>query len=137
MSAGEDNDDLIDNLKEAQYIRTERVEQAFRAIDRGDYYLEGYRDNAYKDLAWKHGNIHLSAPCIYSEVMEALKLQPGLSFLNLGSGTGYLSTMVGLILGNFIFVKFFLKSKLFVLLFIIYGVCNFVYSICLNVYTQK
>lgn len=103
VSAGEDNDDLIDNLKEAQYIRTESVEQAFRAIDRGDYYLEGYRDNAYKDLAWKHGNIHLSAPCIYSEVMEALKLQPGLSFLNLGSGTGYLSTMVGLILGNFEF----------------------------------
>ncbi|XP_006871924.1 PREDICTED: protein-L-isoaspartate O-methyltransferase domain-containing protein 1-like isoform X1 [Chrysochloris asiatica] len=101
VSAGEDNDDLIDNLKEAQYIRTERVEQAFRAIDRGDYYLEGYRDSAYKDLAWKHGNIHLSAPCIYSEVMEALKLQPGLSFLNLGSGTGYLSTMVGLILGPF------------------------------------
>ncbi|CAL8325430.1 unnamed protein product [Arctogadus glacialis] len=101
VSAGEDNDDLIDNLKEAQYIRTERVEQAFRAIDRGDYYLDDYRDNAYKDLAWKHGNIHLSAPCIYSEVMEALGLQPGLSFLNLGSGTGYLSTMVGLIVGPF------------------------------------
>ncbi|XP_042187718.1 protein-L-isoaspartate O-methyltransferase domain-containing protein 1 isoform X2 [Callorhinchus milii] len=101
VSAGEDNDDLIDNLKEAQYIRTERVEQAFRAIDRAEYYLEAYRENAYKDLAWKHGNIHLSAPCIYSEVMEALKLQPGLTFLNLGSGTGYLSTMVGLILGPF------------------------------------
>ncbi len=100
VSAGEDNDDLIDNLKEAQYIRTDRVEQAFRAIDRGDYYLDGYRDNAYKDLAWKHGNIHLSAPCIYSEVMEALRLQQGLSFLNLGSGTGYLSTMVGLIIGE-------------------------------------
>lgn len=100
MSAGEDNDELIDNLKEAQYIRTELVEQAFRAIDRADYYLEEFRENAYKDLAWKHGNIHLSAPCIYSEVMEALELQPGLSFLNLGSGTGYLSSMVGLILGN-------------------------------------
>ncbi|MBN3277389.1 PCMD2 protein, partial [Polyodon spathula] len=79
VSAGEDNDELIDNLKEAHYIR----------------------DNAYKDLAWRHGNIHLSAPCIYSEVMEALDLQPGLSFLNLGSGTGYLSTMVGLIIGPF------------------------------------
>ncbi|TSL82579.1 Protein-L-isoaspartate O-methyltransferase domain-containing protein 1 [Bagarius yarrelli] len=101
VSAGEDNDDLIDNLKEAQYIRTEGVEQVFRAIDRGDYYLDGYRENAYKDLAWKHGNIHLSAPCIYSEVMEALRLQQGLSFLNLGSGTGYLSTMVGLIIGPF------------------------------------
>ncbi|XP_010142533.1 PREDICTED: protein-L-isoaspartate O-methyltransferase domain-containing protein 2 isoform X2 [Buceros rhinoceros silvestris] len=101
VSAGEDNDELIDNLKEAQYIRTELVEQAFRAIDRADYYLEEFKDNAYKDLAWKHGNIHLSAPCIYSEVMEALDLHPGLSFLNLGSGTGYLSSMVGLILGPF------------------------------------
>ncbi|KAI4878661.1 hypothetical protein NFI96_019363 [Prochilodus magdalenae] len=101
VSAGEDNDELIDNLKEAQYIRTELVECAFRAIDRADYYLEEFRDSAYKDLAWRHGNIHLSAPCIYSEVMEALDLQPGLSFLNLGSGTGYLSTMVGLILGPF------------------------------------
>lgn len=100
VSAGEDNDELIDNLKEAQYIRTELVEQAFRAVDRADYYLEEFRDNAYKDLAWKHGNLHLSAPCIYSEVMEALDLQPGLSFLNLGSGTGYLSSMVGLILGT-------------------------------------
>ncbi|XP_064812995.1 protein-L-isoaspartate O-methyltransferase domain-containing protein 2-like isoform X2 [Oncorhynchus masou masou] len=101
VSAGEDNDELIDNLKQAQYIRSDLVEQAFRAIDRADYYLEEFRDSAYKDLAWRHGNIHLSAPCIYSEVMEALDLQPGLSFLNLGSGTGYLSTMVGLILGPF------------------------------------
>lgn len=100
VSAGEDNDELIDNLKEAQYIRSELVESAFRAIDRADYYLDEFRDSAYKDLAWRHGNIHLSAPCIYSEVMEALDLQPGLSFLNLGSGTGYLSTMVGLILGK-------------------------------------
>ncbi|XP_051913851.1 protein-L-isoaspartate O-methyltransferase domain-containing protein 2 [Hippocampus zosterae] len=101
VSAGEDNDDLIDNLKEAYYIRSDLVERAFRAIDRADYYLDEYRENAYKDLAWRHGNIHLSAPCIYSEVMEALDLHPRISFLNLGSGTGYLSTMVGLILGPF------------------------------------
>ena len=112
VSAGEDNDELIDNLKEAQYIRTDLVEQAFRAIDRADYYLEEFRDSAYKDLAWRHGNIHLSAPCIYSEVMEALDLQPGLSFLNLGSGTGYLSTMVGLILGETAFLSSVLPSLL-------------------------
>ncbi|KAL0105492.1 hypothetical protein PUN28_016867 [Cardiocondyla obscurior] len=98
VSCGQDNDELVDNLMGSGYIRTKKVEQVFRAIDRADYVLSAYREGAYKDLAWKHGNIHLSAPCIYSEVLEGLSLEPGLSFLNLGSGTGYLSTMAGLLL---------------------------------------
>ncbi|WAR23656.1 PCMD1-like protein [Mya arenaria] len=101
VSTGEDNDDLIDNLKEADYIKSSIVEKVFRAVDRGNYYLPDQRDSAYKDLAWRHDRLHLSAPCIYSEVMEALQLESGLSFLNLGSGLGYLSTMVGLILGPY------------------------------------
>lgn len=96
VSSGQDNDELVDNLMESKYIKTKKVEQVFRAVDRADYV--SYREGAYKDLAWKDGNIHLSAPCIYSEVLEGLNLEPGLSFLNLGSGTGYLSTMAGLLL---------------------------------------
>ncbi|XP_068966162.1 protein-L-isoaspartate O-methyltransferase domain-containing protein 1-like isoform X1 [Bombus flavifrons] len=100
VSSGQNNDELVDNLMKSGYIRTKKVEQVFRAIDRADYVLPSHRERAYNDLAWKHGNIHLSAPCIYSEVMESLSLEPGLSFLNLGSGTGYLSTMAGLILNQ-------------------------------------
>ena len=100
VSAGESNDELIDNLVEAEYIKTPSIEKVFRAVDRAEYYLPEHRENAYKDLAWKHGNIHLSAPCIYAEVLESLRLGPGMSFLNLGSGTGYLSTLAGLILGE-------------------------------------
>ncbi|XP_030754406.1 uncharacterized protein LOC115881164 [Sitophilus oryzae] len=100
VSSGRNNDDLIDNLLEADYIKSAQIERVFRAVDRAEYFLPEFRGNAYKDLAWKSGNLHLSAPCIYSEVMEGLCLAPGLSFLNLGSGTGYLSTMVGLILGT-------------------------------------
>lgn len=101
VSTGHDNDDLINNLLHADYIKTAQVERVFRAVDRADYFLEEARVDAYKDSAWKNGNLHLSAPCIYSEVMEGLQLSPGLSFLNLGSGTGYLSTMVGLIIGPY------------------------------------
>ncbi|KYM99428.1 PREDICTED: protein-L-isoaspartate O-methyltransferase domain-containing protein 1-like [Cyphomyrmex costatus] len=98
VSCGQDNDELVDNLLGSGYIKTKKVEQVFRAVDRANYVLPEYREGAYKDLAWKHDNIHLSAPCIYSEVLEGLSLEPGLSFLNLGSGTGYLSTMAGLLI---------------------------------------
>ena len=100
VSAGETNDELIDNLIEADYIKTASIEKVFRAVDRADYYLAEHRDSAYKDLAWKHDNIHLSAPCIYAEVLESLQLKSGMSFLNVGSGTGYLSTLAGLIIGE-------------------------------------
>ena len=100
VSAGKNNEELVDNLVDVEYIKTPAVERVFRAVDRGDYYLPEHRDAAYKDVAWKSGHLHLSAPCIYAEVLEALCLGPGMSFLNLGSGTGYLSTMAGLILGK-------------------------------------
>ncbi|CAL1285755.1 unnamed protein product [Larinioides sclopetarius] len=37
VSAGENNDELIDNLVEAEYIKTPAVERIFRAVDRGTY----------------------------------------------------------------------------------------------------
>lgn len=51
VSRGEDNDHLVDNLKEADYIKTEKVERVLRAVDRMHYYLEG------KDKDHLHGGI--------------------------------------------------------------------------------
>ena len=99
VSTGATNSELVDNMVHAEILKSAEVEKVFRAVDRGVYYLPEHRDGAYKDRAWKHKNLHMSAPCIYGEVMEALEFKKGLSFLNLGSGTGYLSTMAGLILG--------------------------------------
>ena len=40
VSAGESNDELIDNLREADYIKSAHIEKVFRAVDRADYYLK-------------------------------------------------------------------------------------------------
>jgi hypothetical protein len=56
--------------------------QVFRMIDRADYMIfntdEGDdRLEAYEDHAWRRGTLHLSAPCIYTRALEALKLNQG------------------------------------------------------------
>ena len=93
------NEELVNLLVDTDVIRSTLVEQAFRAVDRGNYFLPGSKNLAYTVNAWKEDKIHLSSPTIYGQVVEALRLGPAMSFLNLGSGTGYLSTIVGLILG--------------------------------------
>lgn len=100
VTRGTDNDDLVYRLIEAKYIKTPEVEMVFRAVDRKHFILPEGENIAYSDSPWKSGNLHLSAPCIYCRVLENLELAPGMSFLNLGSGTGYLNTLVGLILGE-------------------------------------
>ncbi|OWA52046.1 Protein-L-isoaspartate O-methyltransferase domain-containing protein 1 [Hypsibius exemplaris] len=100
VSTGRDNDELIDNLVEGGYIKTLSVEKVHRAVDRANYYLPDGKRHAYADSAWKEGLLHISAPCIYAEVLEGLQLGPGMSFLNIGSGTGYLNTMAGLLIGS-------------------------------------
>ena len=56
---------------------------------------------AYADQPLKEGNVHMSAPHIYGSVLEALELRPNssLSFLNVGSGTGYLTCIAATVLG--------------------------------------
>ncbi|XP_065669890.1 protein-L-isoaspartate O-methyltransferase domain-containing protein 2 isoform X2 [Hydra vulgaris] len=95
---GESNDHLVDNLVEGNFIKSKEVENAFRKVDRGDFY-PGLIKDAYIDFAFKGGNLHMSAATIYCEVVENLEIKSGLSFLNIGSGTGYLSTVVGVMLG--------------------------------------
>ena len=105
VSSGVNNDDLVNNLVKEKYITSHQVEQVFRAVDRGHFVdtflaenFEGSQGTnqqtrslsrrpnitAYEDLAWREGNLHLSAPCIYTHVMEELDLKSGLSFLNIG-----------------------------------------------------
>mmetsp|Transcript_7457 Transcript_7457/g.13587 ORF Transcript_7457/g.13587 Transcript_7457/m.13587 type:complete len:85 (-) Transcript_7457:1511-1765(-) len=61
----------------------------------------GNQSMAHSDQPLKEGNVHISAPHIYGSAIEALDLVPNssTSFLNIGSGTGYISCIAAEILG--------------------------------------
>ncbi|KAE9548184.1 hypothetical protein FO519_008604 [Halicephalobus sp. NKZ332] len=106
-SRGQNNLELVDNLVNSENIESAAIEFVFRLVDRGLYIpetAEGIYDSApwraRGDIEQLFGPLHLSAPSIYTSILEHLDLQKGQSFLNIGSGLGYLSTMAGFFLGS-------------------------------------
>jgi len=100
-SSGADNDGMISNLKRFGIISSSTVEEGFRQVDRKFFVPKGHLRMAHTDQPIKEDNIHISAPHIYGVVVEALELPKNapLSFLNAGSGTGYLTCVAASILG--------------------------------------
>lgn len=94
------NDELINTLIKREYIHWINVEKVLRSVDRGLYYTNDNRLNAYRDINWHSGDVHLSAPIVYATVLKCLDLHNGHTFLNIGSGIGYFSTLAGLLLGK-------------------------------------
>lgn len=101
-SSGSTNDELIDNLKRFSIVSSPAVERGFRNVDRKYFVPKDQEPLAHADQPLKEGNIHLSAPHIYGSALEALELRENsaLSFLNIGSGSGYMSCIVASILGE-------------------------------------
>ena len=83
----EETDKLIDMLVRRGSIKTMEMEILFKIVERADYTLPARRSN-------------LVSPLHYIKVLQFLSLKPGMSFLHIGSGTGYLNTIAGLTLGR-------------------------------------
>ena len=80
--------------------RSEAACAAVSAVDRA-LFAPGC-SNVYHDNPLRGGDVphlHLSAPSIYAHSFDAFDLRPGLSFLNIGSGTGYMSALVAQVIG--------------------------------------
>lgn len=96
---GRNNEEMVDKFVHMGVITTKEVEDAFRAVPRGAFVPNDLQLEAYVDSPLRgEPHVHMSAPHMYATVLEALKLSPGLSFLNIGSGTGYFSCLAGYIL---------------------------------------
>eukprot|EP00448_Togula_jolla_P016277 CAMPEP_0170581256 /NCGR_PEP_ID=MMETSP0224-20130122/6941_1 /TAXON_ID=285029 /ORGANISM="Togula jolla, Strain CCCM 725" /LENGTH=499 /DNA_ID=CAMNT_0010904377 /DNA_START=112 /DNA_END=1611 /DNA_ORIENTATION=- len=100
---------MVEDLVDSGALQTERCISAFMAIDRHHFFwaghaasqTDGFGDHVYHDTPLRNGRLHQSAPHIYARALEALlPLDSGMSFLNIGSGTGYFSSIVSELIGN-------------------------------------
>ena len=105
LSSGSSNAELVNNMRAQNLVRTPACYEAFLRVDRGDFIpAPHFRARVYHDGPFHEEEFHMSAPHIYAWVMEQLRLDrmrsdPDASFLNVGSGTGYLSFLVAAAMG--------------------------------------
>ena len=98
-SHGEDNQSMVQSLHGNKIIQTEDVKNVMIQVDRGHY----TRRNAYMDAPQAIGyNITISAPHMHAHALELLKdhLKPGMRSLDVGSGSGYLTVCMALMVGS-------------------------------------
>lgn len=96
---GKSNHDLIQNLKRSRVIKSDRVFDAMSSVDRGNYTHPNY---AYVDSPQSIGyGATISAPHMHAYALEILedKLRDGARALDVGSGSGYLTACMAMMLG--------------------------------------
>ncbi|KAJ2617388.1 hypothetical protein H4S08_000356 [Coemansia sp. RSA 1365] len=99
MCSGGTNSELVDNLHDAGIITSERVISAMHKVDRAHF----SRHNPYEDSPQSIGfGATISAPHMHGYALEHLQeyLQPGMSALDVGSGSGYLVACMAAMVGK-------------------------------------
>jgi protein-L-isoaspartate(D-aspartate) O-methyltransferase len=95
------NSAMVEELVLSQTLTSPECIEAFNKIDRRHFWAGNIHDLAYSDMPLRRGNLHQSAPHIYAQALETMMpLRTGMSFLNVGSGTGYFSAIVSELIGD-------------------------------------
>lgn len=97
-SHGTSNENLISNLRRNNIISDERVTRAMVSVDRGDYCEYSPYQDAPQSIGY---GVTISAPHMHGYALEHLKenLREGSVALDVGSGSGYLTTCMAIMVG--------------------------------------
>lgn len=98
-SSGNNNTDLINNLQRNGILKTPAIIEAMKQVDRGNF----AKFNAYADSPQSIGYaVTISAPHMHAHALEILSnhLKEGSKALDVGSGSGYLTACMGVLVGE-------------------------------------
>jgi protein-L-isoaspartate(D-aspartate) O-methyltransferase len=86
---------LVRNLKDSGYVTSDNVLRAMEKVPRHEFLPETMADLAYEDTPLPIGlGQTISAPHMVGMMLEALDLRPGMSVLEIGTGSGYHAALV-------------------------------------------
>ncbi|KAL8588782.1 hypothetical protein ACOMHN_035278 [Nucella lapillus] len=98
-SHGQTNDELVENLQKNGVIQKARVAGVMKKVDRAHF----CKRNAYRDTPQSIGYaVTISAPHMHAHALELLvdHLLEGSMALDVGSGSGYLTACMALMVGQ-------------------------------------
>ncbi|EDO31562.1 predicted protein [Nematostella vectensis] len=98
-SHGINNNDLVTQLRQFDIIKSSRIEEAMRMVDRANY----CHHNPYNDSPQFIGyGVTISAPHMHAHALELLKdnIREGAKVLDVGSGSGYLTAVMAIMVGK-------------------------------------
>ncbi|CAL8088225.1 unnamed protein product [Calicophoron daubneyi] len=98
-SGGRTNSELVNNLFKNGVLQTERVKNVMLSVDRGSFTKYYPYDDRPISIGY---SATISAPHMHAYALEALRdhLKPGAHALDVGSGSGYLTACMALMVGR-------------------------------------
>lgn len=101
MQRRETNDDLIAALKRNGALSDPLIENAFCRVDRKDFMAPRFTKRAYEDSSFPLTKSEtISQPSTVAFMLHLLDLRKGDRVLDLGTGSGYTTALLGQIVGD-------------------------------------
>lgn len=106
------NEEFVDSIIESGYLKTKRIIDAFRKVDRAYFVSKNRKHQAYDDIALGIGyGATISQPSTVAFLLERLQPKKGNKILEIGSGSGYVTALLSVLVGK--------KGKVFALDYIL------------------
>jgi len=94
------NEGLVNHLVDSGWIKSERVKEAFLAVDRALFMPKGAESSAYYDTPLPIGyGQTISAPSVVAFMLEKLEIERSMNVLELGTGSGYNAALLSHLAG--------------------------------------